>query len=169
MKILKVGIVLTISLLFAGGVAAKEFKLGVVDIARILEESPQADAARGKMQKEFEPRQKRLMESEDKIRELEEQLSRDGAIMSESERSKLERNIMAKKRDLKRNQDEFRDDVAFKRNEILEGLQRSLIETIRDFAKKESYDILFAEGVIYASDAVNITEEVLTALKNKKP
>ena len=147
--------------------SAKELKMGVIEIARILEESPQAEKAREALQKEFAPREKRLIDTQKKIRTLEEQFARDGAIMSEAERSKLERNVLSKKRDFKRNQDEFRDDLNFKRNEILEKLQRELVNNIRKFAKAEGYDILFAEGVIYADDAINITEKMLKKLKAK--
>jgi len=144
---------------------AADLKIGVVEIARILEESPQAEAARSALQEEFAPREERLVNTQKKIREIEEKLVRDGAIMSESERTKLEREVLSKKRDFKRNQDEFRDDLNFKRNEILETLQRKLVTSIQKFAKDQKYDVLFAEGVIYASDAYNITQDVLDKLK----
>jgi len=144
---------------------AMDLKLGVVDIARVLEESPQAEKARTDLQAEFTPREQRLVDTQKKIQTLEGQLGRDSAIMSESERSKLQRNILSKKRDFKRNQEEFGDDLNFKRNEILEKLQKDLISSIRDYAKSEGFDILFAEGVIYANDSINITEKMLEKLK----
>lgn len=152
-------------LLFVQNISAKELKLGVVDIARVLEQSSQADKARESLKNEFSPREVKLVAEQKKIRKMEEQLVRDGAIMSESERSKLERKMISAKRDAKRNQDEFREDLNFKRTEILEGLQRKLIATIQKYAKDEGYDILFAEGVIYASDSVNITDSILAKLK----
>ena len=167
MKKINLILVCLLSVCMWQSVVAKELKMGVIEIARILEESPQAEKARDALQKEFSPREKRLIETQKKIRSLEEQFARDGAIMSETERSKLERNILSKKRDFKRNQDEFRDDLNFKRNEILERLQRDLVGSIRKFAKAEGYDILFAEGVIYADDAINITEKMLKKLKTK--
>ena len=167
MKKMSLILICLISVCFWQSVSAKELKMGVIEIARILEESPQAEKARDALQKEFAPREKRLIDTQKKIRDLEEKFARDGAIMSESERSKLERNVLSKKRDFKRNQDEFRDDLNFKRNELLEKLQRELVGNIRKFAKAEGYDILFAEGVIYADDAINITEEMLKKLKTK--
>jgi len=164
MKVFNLVIIGLLALTLPQIIVAKELKMGVIDIARILEESPQAEKARDTLQKEFAPREERLLETQKKIRTLEEQLARDGAIMSESERTKLERNILSKKRDFKRNQDEFRDDLNFKRNEILEKLQRNLVSSIRKYAKAEGYDILFAEGVIYADDAINVTESMLKNL-----
>ena len=156
---------LVAGLLAFQSVSAKDLKVGVVDIARVLEQSPQAEVARKKLQDEFSPREKDLVAEQKKIRTLEEQLVRDGAIMSASERAKLERKVVSMKRDAKRNQDEFREDLNFKRNEILETLQRKLIGTIQKHAKDSGYDILLAEGVIYASDSINITEEILAKMK----
>ena len=82
--------ILLTSFTFVQTVTAKELKIGVVDIQKILEESPQAEAARNTLQSEFAPRDEELKNNQEKIRKLEEQLARDGAIMSESERSKLE-------------------------------------------------------------------------------
>jgi len=164
-KKLSIILLLIAPLLAFQNVSAKELKIGVVDIAKVLEESPQADVARTKLQEEFSPREKVLVEEQKKIRDLEEKLLRDGAIMSESERSKLERRVISLKRDAKRNQDVFREDLNFKRTEILDGLQRKLVATIQKYAKENGYDVLLAEGVIYASDSINITQDILAKLK----
>lgn len=165
MKNVSIILLLLASMLSFQAVLAKELKVGVVDIARVLEQSPQAAIARKKLQDEFSPREKKLVAEQKKIHKLEEQLVRDGAIMSESERTRLEREVVSKKRDAKRNQDVFREDLNFKRSEILESLQRNLIATIQKYAKDNGYDILLAEGVIYASDSINITDEILAKLK----
>ncbi len=165
MRKLSILLLLVAPLLVIQNVSAKELKVGVVDIARVLEQSPQAAVARKKLQDEFAPREKKLIAEQKNIRKLEEQMARDGAIMSASEHTKLERELVSKKRDAKRNQDEFREDLNFKRSEILENLQRKLITTIQKHAKDNGYDVLLAEGVIYASDSVNITDEILAKLK----
>ena len=168
MKKLSIMLLIVVPLLVIQNVSAKELKIGVVDIARVLEQSPQADAARKKLQDEFSPREAKLINEQKQIRKLEEQLVRDGAIMSESERGRLERKVIAQKREAKRNQDEFREDLNFKRSEILDRLQRKLVTTIQKYAKEQGYDILLAEGVIYADDKINITEEILSKLKQNK-
>lgn len=146
-------------------VNAKDLKIGVLDFARVLEESPQAEKARQAMQDEFAPREKEMIDLQKKIRDMEERFARDAAIMSESERSRLDRDILAEKRDFKRKQDEFRDDINLKRNDLLENLQKKLITSVRAYAKSKNFDLLLADGVIYTSDALNVTEEVLEQLK----
>ncbi len=146
---------------------AAELKVGAVDLARVLEESPQAEAARGALEEEFSPRERELVKIQKSTRQLEERLTRDAAIMSEAERNKAEREILAHKRELKRNQEEFRDDLNFKRNDVLENLQRQVVNTIRQFAKTQHYDLLLAEGFIYMSNRVDVTDQVLTLLQDE--
>ena len=46
-------------------------------------------------------------------------------------------------------------------------LQRLLFGEVRDYAKAQSFDIVIAEGVLYATPAVDITAAVLNVLKTK--
>jgi len=99
------------------------------------------------------------------IKAKEEKLARDGAVMSEEARSKLERELISKRRELKRGQDEFREDLNIRRNEELSKLQRYLYDAIVALAREESYDLIVSEGVVYASDRIDITDAVLERLK----
>lgn len=153
------------ALLISNAAYAANLKIGVVNIVQVMEEAPQAEKARKAMQDEFAPRERELVQLQQDVRKMEERLARNGSIMSEAQRSKLEREILTKKRDFQRQQESFRDDLNFKRSELLEKLQRDMIQIIQDFGKKEKYDVLFAEGVVYMSKAVDVTDKVLAELK----
>lgn len=98
------------------------------------------------------------------IRDQEERLGRDGAVMSEAERTKLERDVLGLRRDLNRAQDEFRDDLNIRRNDALSKLQKVMYEATLTLAKEEGYDLILGQGVVYASDKVDITPMVLKKL-----
>ena len=87
--------------------------------------------------------------------------------MSESERKSLERNIINERRDLKRSQDEFREDLTFRRNEEIAKIQKEIVEAIQVVAKEHNYDIVLSDGVIYASQKVDMTSLVIDYLKKK--
>ncbi len=150
----------------AGPVAA-EIRIGFVNAAKLLEEAPQAAAARDNLQQEFAPRDRELVSMQKEIKALEEKLGRDAAVMSETERRNLERDILNRKRDLKRSQDVFREDFNLRRNEELGKLQRLVIETIRTVSKEQKYDLMLTEGVLFASDQVDVTDQVLQRLKDQ--
>jgi len=148
-------------------VKAEEFKIGAVNALRVLEQSPQADAAKKKIEKEFAPRDRELVAEQKKMKEMEDRLSKDGAIMSESERRNLERDIISKKRDLKRSQDEFREDLNFRRNEEFAKIQKDIVESIQEVAKENGYDLVLGEGVIFASPRADMSSLVIERLKSK--
>jgi outer membrane protein len=150
--------------LFSQGAFA-ETKIGFLATVKQMEADPQAKSAQSKIESEFSPREKELVSLQREIKEQEDKLSRDGTVMSESERTKLERDILAKRRDLKRAQEEFRDDLNIRRNEVLAKLQKEMYEAVVALAKDEKYDLIFSQGVVYSSDKVDITEDVLKRLK----
>ena len=152
---------------FVSGSAVAELRIGFVNAAKLLEEAPQAAAARDNLQQEFAPRDRELVSMQKEIKALEEKLGRDAAVMSETERRNLERDILNRKRDLKRSQDVFREDFNLRRNEELGKLQRLVIETIRTVSKEQKYDLMLTEGVLFASDQVDVTDQVLQRLKDQ--
>jgi len=99
------------------------------------------------------------------IKVLEDKLSKDAAIMSEAARKKQEREIVSKKRDVKRVREEFTEDFNFRRNEEIGKLQKLVFQTILSLAKEKKYDIILNESVIYASQQVDITANVLERLR----
>ena len=102
------------------------------------------------------------------MKALEDKFAKDGAIMSESERAKLEREIINQKRELKREQDEFREDFNFRRNEEFAKIQKDILNAIQKVAKENNYDVVLSDGVIYASPKVDISDLVIEYLKKSQ-
>jgi len=142
-----------------------ESKIGVVDIARVLEASPQRQQATKTIQNEFGPREKSIVEKQKQAQQKEETLMRDAAIMSESKRNNLQRELVNLQREIKRDEDTFREDLNFRQNELLGKIQRELVDIIRDYAKEKKFDLMLVEGVIYASDALDVTDDIIKRLK----
>lgn len=162
-------VLLLIGLLPVVAAPAAELKIGFVNAAKILDRAPQAELARSRLEQEFAPRDKKLVEKQKSIRTKEENLAREDRILSDSERRRLERDILLEKRELKRDQDEFREDFNIRRNEELSKLQRQVFEAIVSLAKEEGFDLIVNDGaVIYASDQVDITDKVLKRLSEKE-
>ncbi len=154
-----------LGLVFTTTFAAAELKIGFVNVPQVLSESPQAEKARKDMEREFSPRKNRLVASGKEIQKLKERLNRDAAIMSESERKKLEADILKKTRNAKRTEEELREDLNIRRNEIFGKMQKQVFEAIRALAKDGGYDLLLTDGVVYASEPVDVTSQLQEKLK----
>jgi outer membrane protein len=159
------GLVIAGSVALTSNVAAADYKIGVVQAVRVLESAPQADAAKKKLESEFAGKDKSLVSKQKELKALEDRAAKDSAIMSESERARLERDVMNMRRELKRDSDEFRDDVNFRRNEEFAKIQKMIVEAIQSIAAEQKYDLVLGEGVIFASKAVDITDLVIDRLK----
>jgi len=147
---------------------AADVKIGFVSIAKILQSAPQAEAASKRLEKEFAPRQKALVEAQKSLRKQEEKLSKDGAVMSDSQRRGLEGDIRNQARELKRTSDEFREDFNLSRNEELGKFQKQVLEVINSVAKEDGFDLVVNDGAaLYASPQVDVTEKVLKRLTAK--
>jgi len=157
-----------IAIALVSSVQAAEVKVGFVNVARILEKAPQAEKAKIALEKEFSPRNKRLLASQKVIKKLDEKLARDAKLMSETEARRLQRDVLEKKRALKRDQDEFREDFNLRRNEELAKLQRLVFEAIKGLSEAEKFDLVLHDGVVYASSAVDITAKVQQRLASLK-
>jgi outer membrane protein len=150
---------------FASGVANAQanVKIGYVNLARILEGTPAFQAAQKKLEDEFGPRQRDLQAMQQRLRGQQETFQRDAPVMGEEERLNLERQIRDGQRELQRTNNELVEDLNLRQQEEIGKLQREAIEMAQRYAREEKYDLVFAEGVLYASTAIDITEAVLKA------
>ncbi len=146
-------------------IVSAEAKIGFVNMAEIMEKSPQSEAARKALEKEFSGRDKKLTGVRDEILKLEETLKQDGPIMSDSKRTQLEKKIVNKKREYNRQQDELREDFNIRRNEELGKLQKNVQDVIVGIAKSENYDLLVTQPILFASSRIDLTERVLQELQ----
>lgn len=145
--------------------ALADVRIGVVNMAQVLDQAPQSRSVVEALQDEFAPRQREIIARQNELNEQEERLQRDAAVMGEEERRNVERQLRDGQRDLNRRQNEFVEDLNLRRNEELGNLQRQLLQEIQAYARNSEYDMIVGEGIIYASEQLDITDEVLALLE----
>lgn len=146
--------------------SAAEIKIGYVNAVKVIEQAPQREAALKKLEAEFTPRDKKLVAMQQEIRKAEEDLEKNRLVMKDIERRDKESQLGALKRDLRRETQEFREDLNARRNEELAALQKMVQQVIVEIAKQENYDLIL-EGAVYASSSVDITDKVLEKLTKR--
>jgi len=163
---------LAVWMIAAGGAVAAlpavgaEVKIAVVDFQKLAVESPQGKAVQETIRAEFAPRQRTLQAQEQAVKAKEDRLQKDGATMSEDQRTRAEKELRDSARDFERAKAEAQDDFNSRRNEALSRLQRTIIEEVRSYGKQQNYDLILDQGgVIYNASATDITPAVLSALQ----
>lgn len=148
------------------GAAQAQAKIGVVNVARLLQEAPQAQAAQQALENEFAARKRDLQNTERDLKAREDKLQKDGATMAEAERRNQEKALRDGQRDFARKQNEFMEDLNVRRNEALGQLQRAILTEVQTYAKSAGLDVVISE-VLYASPSIDVTSQVLAALQAK--
>jgi len=153
----------TLSLLALANVQAQETKIGFVNTERIFREATPAKTAQVKIEQEFSKREKDLQELAARMKSMSEKLDKEAAVLSETDRSKRQRDLSDLDKEFQRKQREFREDLNQRRNEELAIVLERTNKVIRQIAEAEKYDIVFQEAV-YISPRIDITDKVLKAL-----
>ncbi|MGQ0429975.1 MAG: OmpH family outer membrane protein [Gammaproteobacteria bacterium] len=162
---------LALAVLLAAGPAAQaaDLKIGYINFGRLLEESPQAKAAQQTLEGEFLPRQRDVAAQQKSLEEKRDKLKREAAVMSEADRVRAEREVRDLEVSLQRRFNELQEDLNLRRNEEVGRMQRALLAEVQAYARANGYQLVVSEGVLFAAEAVDITPQVIAALKAKAP
>lgn len=152
-------------LTFISLAASAAGKSAYINPAKIMDQSPQAKNAALTLQNEFSEREQKLREMVQTINTMEQNYKKDSAIMSADQRKKVENEIIQQKRQFQFDQKTLQDDVQKRRNQLIQEVQKTISGVIRKYGSANGYDFIFTEGVAYASDSVNITDEILKELE----
>ncbi|MEX1994204.1 MAG: OmpH family outer membrane protein [Steroidobacteraceae bacterium] len=162
-------LVLGAMLAAAPAALAADLKVGYVNFGRLLEESPQARAAQQSLEGEFLPRQRDVAAQQKTLEEKRDRLKREAAVMSEADRIKSEREIRDLELSVTRRFNELQEDLNLRRNEEVGRMQRTLLQEVQAYARANGYQLVVSEGVLFAAEAVDITPQVVAAIKAKAP
>ena len=144
--------------------AHAELKAAYINSVLLLQKAPQAQAASNALQQEFQAREQALREMAQKVQEDEANLQKDAAIMSDEQKKKKENEILEMKRKIRFDAQSLNEDVELRRKQEIEKLRTTISGVIKQYAEANGYDLVFTEGVAFAADKVDITDEVLKEL-----
>ncbi len=147
--------------------AADKPSIGFVDISAIMQTSKQVKEAEDRLEDEFSGELDEIAEIEAKISSLERKLRKSGRKMKESEVKKAKREILSGKRDLKDRNDELQEEFTSRRREEFSKMQNLITAVVESVAKRKGVDLVVSGPVLYASDRVDLTEDVLKALDRR--
>jgi len=146
---------------------ATDYVIAVIDPTRIVEQSPQYEAARAQLQKEVSDREQKLAEQQKQIAELQKKLGSDAALMSEDELQRLQADIRNRDRKAKYAQAEFREDFSLRQTELRTKLAKQVEEVVAELAREENIDVILSEGLVYYSKRIDISDKVIERLRRK--
>lgn len=154
-------------LCFTSMASAQTPKLGYVNSVKLLRDAPQAIVAGDRLLKKFEPKQKAFTKKRTVLTEDSNSFKKESPSMPESERKEKLLELRKRLAGLKQEQDNLNREIAEERSKEMREVQKLLRKTIQEYGKKKKFTIIFFEGVAYADDSIDVTDDIITILKAK--
>lgn len=142
-------------------------KIGFVDMERLINESPQIKNAGKTINADFEDQYEEIERKEKDLEVLENSINKDGPIMTLDMLKPLQERARILDRQIRREKEDLKDSMSIRSTQILSKIQENLGETVKSYAKKNGYDAIIINSILYVSDEMDITEEILQVLKDK--
>jgi len=139
-------------------------KVGVMNMQGVLVGTKDGQKASQDLTARFQPKQKEIESRRTELAQLEDQLNKGTAVMSEDRRAGLARDIDEKKKRLERDSQDAEEELQSEQQRILTALGQRAVAVITKFAKDNGYNLVLDTGnpntpVLYASTAMDITQE----------
>lgn len=145
-------------------VLAAETKIGIIDFQRVLEISNAGKAAQEGINEQGKKMESDLRERSDEIEALESKLERESMVMDSEVRLEKQREVRIKINDIKTLQKKYIADFKKMEARIINQIQKDVFDVVDEMGQKDAYTLIMekrAGGVVYASDAQDITDEVV--------
>ena len=142
---------------------ADDYKIGVLNVDRVLQQSRDAKAAHDRIEQAFKDRAADVASREQEVRAAAAQLEKDGPTLSADERANRERALDARTRDVQRMREQLTEDLRTRQFEELDKLKQHLDAVLTRYAKERGYDLILQDAA-FIGHAVDITDEVIKAL-----
>lgn len=156
---------LFLGLFLSAHAPAQELRIGYVNMKDVLDNAPQVITGRDKLDLEFRPRNDAIEREEAEAERLETQLQRGDLGMDD--RARLERDLRELRRSIKRQREDLRDELSFRRTEEVQRLEDQINLAVQEIAESYGYDLVLSSPVVYANPALDITDLILQRLQEE--
>ena len=144
---------------------AEKIKIGFIDTNQVVTSLSQYKASIDEISSEFEPKKQELLDLYNHIElvktKINEILKSDSNKSIEEELSKLS-NL---EQSFRKETEFWQNTMNNKKIDLLKEIEILVNQTINEFAKRENYDLILYENIAFASDKVDISEEIIAEIE----
>ena len=144
---------------------AENIKIGFIDTNQVVTSLSQYKKSIAEISSEFEPKKQELLDLYNHIELVRTKI--DEALKSDSDKSIEDE--LAKLSNLEQS---FRKETEFWQNtmnnkkiDLLKEIEILVNQTINEYAKRENYDLILYENIAFASNKVDISEEIIAEIE----
>jgi len=156
---------MALSLVLPGTALATD--IGYVDMEQVLQKSKLGAKAQAELRKAFEPKAKPIGEEEQAIRQLQETLQRDAALMSKDQVAKKESEIKQRIAAYEKTAGAFQQELMKVQQEKGREVMGPAQKAVDAVAKQKKLSVILERsmsGLVYLDKGLDITPDVIKAM-----
>ena len=148
---------------------AAEIKVGYVDFSKVQTESKSGKDAIKSIEKLFKEKQALLDQRQGELEKLMQELDKQSAVLSSEVRKQKEDKLQKEYKDLQRFKSDSEEELNKKKSEIAKQMYDEVQAIISKYGKEEGYTLILERSVVlYAPEAVDITDKIIKAYDDSK-
>ena len=162
-------IVLFLLALLVTSINAQSIKIGYIDVEEVINSLPQYQYDNDSLIQQFEPKKQQLLDLFKHIELLKENLNNvDRSINNENYQKELD-NIRELEASFQKETELWQQQLNQKKYESLQKIETMINLAIKEFAISENYDLILYQNAAFASDQVNITNQIISKIEGTSP
>ena len=151
--------------------AAAQTKVAVIDVQRVVTESDPGKEVMQKLRAMSDSKAQQGQALQQELTALQDQFNKQRFTVSETRQAEMSKQIEDKQIAIKRFQDDAQRELQDAQRRELGGLEERILPIINDIGRERGLTLIFNKfqsGLVYADDAVDITDDVITKFNTKQ-
>ncbi len=164
MRSLVISVVLTAVMVSLAG--AGPFKIGVVDVQKVVFESKRGQKAKAEWEKEYQEKKKKIDKLAKEIEKMREELKKNAAVLSEKAKKQKEEELRKKMMEYQFARQEAMRYLQKRNAELVDAILKDVMAKVKDYAKKNGYTMIIdvSGRVVYHDNSIDLTKQVIKLL-----
>lgn len=156
-------------LLGVSGISLADTKIGVIDLNKIISVDPQVSSLQNQLKKQFEPRNKAVVDAQKTLQTDIEKYNKDSSTLKGDDLKKEQQKILDEQKKFQDLQNSFQHDLMDAQNKSMQTILKRVETAVNSIAADQKYDMVVTKvSTVYNSPSLEITDKVIDVLKKTK-
>jgi len=148
---------------------AHSIKIGYIDVEKVINNLSQYQQENNTLIQQFEPKKQQLLDLFKHIELLKKNLNNNEPTISNETYQKDLSKIRELEISFQTDTELWQQQLNQKKYESLQKIEAIINRAIEEFAISESYDLILYQNAAFASDQVNITNQIISKIEGTSP
>lgn len=151
---------------FSSALLAADMKVGVVNFQEVVQKSPDYEAFKTKLEKEFAPKQKKLLEAQKELQKDVEEYRKNESILTEDKKKAAQEKFIKKQQQIQADEMAFQKEYALAQEKAFYEIVKKIKgASAAKVAKEANVDLILSKDAVIHTSGPDLTEKMISALK----